>query len=60
MLYCQVLDPAESIEGMLTVMKLDGTMFHRDFFVWFFAMTSVVMVCLNLLFLQFNKAFVRL
>lgn len=59
-MFSQVLDHAEAIEWMLTVIELDGIMFHGDFFICFFAMASVVMACLKLLFLHFSKTSVRL
>lgn len=32
MLFCQILDCAEAMERMLTVIKLDGITFRGDFF----------------------------
>lgn len=60
MLFCPVLHHAEAIEWMLIVIKLDGIMFRGGFFICFFALASVVMACLKLLFLHFSKTLVRL
>lgn len=60
MLFYQVLDCAEAMERMLTVIKLDGVMFRGDFLICFFAVASVVMTCLKLLFLHCSNTLVRL
>ena len=60
MLFYQVLDCAEAMEWMLTVIKLDGITFRGDFLICFFAVASVVMACLKLLFLHCSNTLVRL
>lgn len=41
-------------------MKLDDTMFHQDFFIYVFAMASVVIMCLKLLFSKdFSQTLIR-